>query len=97
VLPGAGLRDNSPLAEAACEYGLADGVVQLVRACMEQVFALQVQPLVRREPLGPRERRRPAPERSAELVEPARKSGSSAASRQPASSSSSAGTSVSGT
>ena len=38
-------------------------------AGVQQVFALQVEALVRREPLGAHQRRRPAAERPAELVE----------------------------
>ena len=44
VLPGTGLGDDSLLAEPARDHGLAERVVQLVRAGVEQVLALQVEP-----------------------------------------------------
>src|SRR5205807_10558307 len=49
-------------------HSLAERVVELVRAVVEQVLPLEVQ-LVRREPLGARERRRPAHEGASERVE----------------------------
>ena len=60
VLARAGLGDDPPLAEPAREQRLAERVVELVRAGVEQVLALQVEPLPGREALGPRERRRAA-------------------------------------
>ncbi len=42
VLAGAGLGDHARLAHAPGEQRLADGVVDLVRAGVVQVFALQV-------------------------------------------------------
>ena len=98
VLAGAGLGDDALLAEPPREHRLAERVVQLVRAGVEQVLALEVEALVGREALGARERRRPAGVRREQLVQLARGTTSSArAARQPASSSSSAGISVSGT
>ena len=97
VLPRARLRDDPPLAEPAREQRLAERVVELVRAGVEQVLALQPEPLPGREALGPRERRRAAGVRGRELVELARKPSSASAASQPAASSSSAGISVSGT
>src|SRR6185312_3848092 len=42
MLPGAGLRDDAALAHAFREQRLAETVVDLMRAGMEQVFALDV-------------------------------------------------------
>ena len=42
MLPGAGLRDHARFAHSLCEQRLADGVVDLVRAGVIQVFALQI-------------------------------------------------------
>ena len=50
VLAGAGLGDDPLLAEPAREHGLSERVVQLVRAGVQEVFALEVEPLVGREP-----------------------------------------------
>ena len=47
VLAGARLGDDPLLAEPAREHGLAERVVQLVRAGVEEVLALEVEPLVR--------------------------------------------------
>ena len=52
VLAGAGLGDDALLAEPPREHRLAERVVQLVRAGVEEVLALQVEPLARREALG---------------------------------------------
>ena len=98
VLAGAGLGDDPPLAEPPREHRLAERVVQLVRAGVQEVLALEVEALAGGEALGERQRRRPAGvrrgrARRARLRTPA----SARASRQPASSSSSAGISVSGT
>ena len=40
--PGAGLRDHAPLAHEAREQRLAEHVVDLVRAGVREVLALQV-------------------------------------------------------
>jgi hypothetical protein len=69
VLPRAGLGDDPPLPEPPREHGLAERVVQLVRARVEQVLALQVEPLVGSEALRAGEGRRPAGVAAAELVE----------------------------
>ena len=42
VLAGAGLRDDAALAHALREQPLAEAVVDLVRAGVEQVFALEI-------------------------------------------------------
>ena len=42
VLPGAGLGDDAGLAHALGDEGLAEGVIDLVRAGVQQVLALQV-------------------------------------------------------
>ena len=42
MLAGAGLGDHARLAHAPRQHGLADGVVDLVRAGVVEVFALQV-------------------------------------------------------
>ena len=42
VLPGPGLGNDAPLAHALREQGLAHGVIDLVRAGVIQVFALEV-------------------------------------------------------
>jgi hypothetical protein len=41
VLAGTGLGDDAGLAHALGQHGLADGVVDLVRAGVVQVFALE--------------------------------------------------------
>src|SRR5581483_10777152 len=69
VLPGARLRDDAPLAEPLCQDGLAEGVVELVRARVEEVLALEVDALAGRESLRERQRRRPACVLAAEPVE----------------------------
>src|SRR5205823_8743892 len=51
------------------EHGLAECVVELVGARVQQVLAFQVEALVRGEALGARERRRAAGERAPERVE----------------------------
>jgi hypothetical protein len=75
VLAGAGLGDDARLAHALGQQGLADDVVDLVRAGVVQVFALEVD-LRAAGDLGPAlgvvDRRRPADkvlELVAELVE----------------------------
>ena len=97
VLSGARLGDDALLAEPPGKHGLPEGVVQLVRARVEQVLAFEIEPFAGREALSPGERRRPSGERAAELVELSTEDSSVTAARQPASSSSRAGTSVSGT
>ena len=69
VLSRPGLRDDALLAEPSREHRLAERVVELVRAGVEEILALQVEALVRREPLRARERRRPACVRPRELLE----------------------------
>ena len=98
VLTGAGLGDDAPLAEAPREDDLAERVVDLVRAGVVQVLALEVEPLARREARGERDRGRTPDVRAAELVELRCERGI-APSPPPTrrSSSSSAGISVSGT
>ena len=63
VLAGAGLGDDAPLAHALGQQALADGVVDLVRAGMRQVLALEPH-RTRADALGEVaglvERRRPA-------------------------------------
>ncbi len=63
VLAGAGFGDDPRLAHALGQQGLADAVVDLVRAGMVEVFALQVD-LRTAEQVGPAlgmvDRRRPA-------------------------------------
>ena len=41
VLPGTGLRNDARLAHAPGQHGLSDGVVDLVRAGVVEVFALE--------------------------------------------------------
>src|SRR4029453_4905727 len=60
VLAGAGLGDDPLLAEPLGEERLAERVVQLVRARVEEILALQVEALARGKALGERERCRPA-------------------------------------
>jgi hypothetical protein len=69
VLARAGLRDDPLLAEPACEHGLAECVVQLVGAGVEEVLALQVEALGGREAGCARQRGRPAGVVASELVE----------------------------
>src|SRR5206468_933059 len=78
VLACAGLRDDAALAHAAREQPLADAVVDLVRARVAEVLALQPDPSAartRREPPRRRERRGPPDvlgERAVELGAKAR-------------------------
>ena len=65
VLAGPGLGDDARLPEATSEHDLAERVVDLVRARVVQVLALEVEPPVRCEPLRASERRR-APDVGAE-------------------------------
>src|SRR2546430_13935847 len=69
VLARPGLRDDAPLAEPPREDRLPEGIVQLVRTRVQEILALQIQPLLRREPLRTCERRRPPRERPAEMFE----------------------------
>ena len=97
VLAGARLSDDPLLSEPLRDQHLAERVVDLVRARVHQVLALQVHALVGREPLDARERRRPARVVREQLMQ-LREEGRVVAQRLPAcSSSSSAGISVSGT
>ena len=84
VLAGAGLGDDPLLAEPLRDHRLAERVVQLVRAGVQQVLALQVDALVGREALGARERRRAARVVRQQLVQLARGTPSSLAQRRPA-------------
>ena len=52
VLAGAGLGDDPRLAEPPGEHDLAERVVDLVRAGVVQVLALEVEPLAGREALA---------------------------------------------
>ncbi len=69
VLAGARLGDDPVLAQPSREHRLAERVVQLVRAGVEEILALQVDPLAGREPLGERERRRPAGVRRRQVLQ----------------------------
>ena len=63
MLAGSGLGDDALLAHAAGEQRLAERVVDLVRAGVEEVFTLEVDlgsAALFREPLGEVERRRTA-------------------------------------
>ena len=60
VLAGARLGDDPLLAEPPRDHRLTERVVDLVRAGVQQVLALQVDALVGREARGARERGRPA-------------------------------------
>ena len=98
VLPGSGLGDHPRLAEPAREEHLAEGVVDLVRAGVAEILALEVDPLAGRQPLGKGQGRGPPGIAALQLVElPPEGRRRAFASAQPRSSSSSAGTSVSGT
>ena len=52
-----GFGNNAVLAEAPCQQHLPEYVVELVRAGVEKVFALEVNGLCGREPFGLRQRR----------------------------------------
>jgi hypothetical protein len=69
VLAGARLGHDPALAEPHGEQCLAERVVQLVRAGVQQVLALQVEALARCEALGKRQRRRPPAVGAAQLVQ----------------------------
>jgi len=69
VLARAGLRDDAVLAEPPREHGLAERVVELVRAGVEEILPLEVDPLAGREALREGERRRAAGVRREERVE----------------------------
>ena len=97
VLAGAGLGDDPLLAEPPRDHRLAERVVQLVRAGVQQVLALQVDALVGREALGARERRGAARVVRQQLVQLGVEAVVVAQRRPGRVSSSSAGISVSGT
>ena len=97
VLAGARLGDDPLLAEPPREHGLAEGVVQLVRARVEEILALQVDALAGREPRSAGQRRRPAGIVREQLVHLLAEASSACAACQPAVSSSRAGIRVSGT
>ena len=63
VLTRARLGDEAPLAHPPGQQGLPDHVVELVRAGVGQVLALeeQLDPQLGGEPLAPGDRRRPTP------------------------------------
>src|SRR5205807_1557894 len=69
VLARTGLRHDAPLPKTSGEHCLAERVVQLVGTGVEEILALEIEPLARREPLGAGERCRSPSERSTELVE----------------------------
>ncbi len=71
VLARAGLGNHTRLAHPPGQQGLSDGVVDLVRAGMRQVFALQEQAHTSAGRRVPRliERRRPADERRQQMLE----------------------------
>ena len=52
MLTGAGLGDDPSLAHPLREYSLAERVVDLVGAGVQQVFALEVDALARGESFG---------------------------------------------
>ena len=60
VLTGARLGDDPLLAQPARQHDLAECVVELVRAGVHQILALEVDALLRAEALGQGERRRAA-------------------------------------
>ena len=63
MLPGAGFGDDPPFAHAPREQRLAECIVDLVRAGMQQVFALEIDlcpAAMPREALGEIERGRAA-------------------------------------
>ena len=63
------LGDDPALAEAARQDHLPERVVDLVRSRVVEILALQVEPLVRREPLRERQGGRPPRVRAAEVVD----------------------------
>ena len=69
VLAGSRLGDDPLLAEPPCEQHLAERVVELVRARVQEVLPLEEEPLAGREALGERERGRPARVGSEQPVE----------------------------
>ena len=69
VLSRTGLRDDPVLAETAREDGLSEGVVQLVRAGVEEVLPLEIEPLLRGKALRAGQRCRPSCVVAGELVE----------------------------
>ena len=100
VLTGAGLGDDPPLAHPHREQRLAEGVVDLVRAGMGQVFALEEDARAARRLGQPRrrvDRRRPADVLRQQPIQLRLNAASSRAARYARSSSSTGSTSVSGT
>src|SRR5206468_378634 len=74
VLAGARLRDHPPLAHPLGQQGLAEHVIDLVRAGMAEVLALEIDAraaALLAEPLGEVERRRPAGVVPEQVGEPA--------------------------
>ena len=69
VLAGAGLGDDPLLTEPPREHRLAERIVQLVRAGVEKVLALEVDPFPGCEALCERERRRAARVRRQQVVQ----------------------------
>ena len=69
VLAGSGLGDDPLLAEPPRDDSLAERVVDLVRARVEEILALQVDALVGREARRAGQRRRPAGVVGEQLVE----------------------------
>jgi hypothetical protein len=69
VLARARLGDDAALAQAAGQDGLAERVVELVRTRVQEILALEPEPLAGREALRKRQRSRPPAVRAAELVQ----------------------------
>src|SRR5712691_9412242 len=69
MLSRAGLRHDAALAQTAREHSLTEGVVELVRAGVQQVLPLQIEAFARRKSLGAGERCRSAGKVAAELAE----------------------------
>jgi hypothetical protein len=69
VLSSAGFRHDAVFAEPSREHGLAEGVVELVCARVQEILPLQVEAFAGREPLGAGQRCRTARERAAEFGE----------------------------
>ena len=69
VLARAGLGDDPVLAEPAGDHALSERVVDLVGAGVEQILALQIEPLVGSEASRARQRRRTARVVRKQLVE----------------------------
>ena len=95
MLAGAGLGDQPGLAHALGEQALAEHLVGLVRAAVEQVLALQID--VARQVAASGQRRRPAGIIGEQAVELGCESRVLLRVEEAASSCSSAGTRISGT